>query len=248
MMTYNATETTMFLNYWDVQHLIVKNNAYGMLGALSLWTLLFLKRMSRNKNPKTAALEVAFVHACVCGLGSLYVLFTDDDLSEEMYAFSPKAHFFITLSFGYFCWDLFVSINYNWGMAYIIHALAALWVYMQCMFPYVQYGACIGLTWEISSIFLNAKALSQKDSFIYRICKTLFFATFTVIRMFLGLPISFKLWTDWWQLYSGGLYHNREVVIGSYIAQGSLVLMNIYWFVSMLSTFFCKRQKKMKLE
>lgn len=67
------------------------------------------------------------------------------------------SQFYFALSTGYFLWDLIVSLWQGWGIGFVAHAVACLFVYSMSLHPFLHYHGMFFLMYEASTPFLHMR-------------------------------------------------------------------------------------------
>lgn len=180
----------------------------------------------------------------ICALGCSVLLFPDEALVQDrIYGYSPRAQTTFGIMTGFFFFELATIFAnredlFDWGS--VFHGVGVILIYLFCQYPFLHWWASVCLMYELSTPFLKTwkiLALVRPSSTkIIRICRLCFAILFSVVRVFMGIPISFKFWADMLQLLAEGREHSRAMVVFFLIINVSLNGLNILWFFKILST------------
>lgn len=170
-----------------------------------------------------------------------YPLFGDEVLAQSPNAYTPYSGFVCAMALGYFVWDSYVCLRYIklFGPGFLVHGLAAGFVFMQALRPYALKWAPIFLFFEASTPFLNvhwftshlpAGLIPSWAELLNGVC--LLF-TFFSVRIVWGFYYAFRFAQE-------AFFHDTEriqpvwiplTMLGSNLA---LDVLNVYWFSKML--------------
>merc|ERR1711879_518474 len=131
------------------------------------------------------------------------------------------------------------------------HAFSSFGVFYFGLYPFLPLHGCFYLgVFEISSPWLHLRGMVEQlgmtGSLVHTALGLLFFVTFTVVRVILGSYVSFFWWIDMIELARGGNAHSVPVVVFYLVANGILMLMQLYWFTELLKAIFVGEQKEQK--
>jgi len=140
---------------------------------------------------------VSFTFSLVVCYGAVRIaLFPPEVVAESRWVSSPPSIFYCTLAVAYFIWDLPVTLYYQYGFAFLMHAVLCLLTFLVGLRPYSQMAAIKFLLFELSTPLLNLRCLmlagGLTNNTAFSICNTLFAVTFLIVRIFFGLPMSWQ--------------------------------------------------------
>lgn len=170
-------------------------------------------------------------------------LFGDPILAKDHFtAYTPYSGFVCAIALGYFLWDVFICIKYYsmFGMGFLVHGLAAFFVFVQSMRPMLLYYCPHFLFFELSTPFLNVNWFASHlpegtISFTVQKINGLFLlASFFFVRIVWGFYQTFNVGCDF--LASSGVDRPYPlwVAVGILLSNTSLNFLNVYWFYKML--------------
>lgn len=168
-----------------------------------------------------------------------------------IFGYSPQQGFLSAITIGYFLWDLYVCVRYVglFGAGFLLHAFAALYVYLCSLLPYCMAWAAPFLLFELSTPFVNfnwffsrlpAGTVPQAWVLVNGV---LLLVTFFSVRILWGFYAVGMVAYDMWR--------TRHMVLPvlpvSILALNlSLDVLNVYWFSRMLH--IAKKQLRKKKE
>ena len=79
--------------------------------------------------------------------------------TQSLYGGSPAMSRIIGISTGHFLWELMVSIQYQYGVESMLHAVVGALLYSQALRPFAQWYACRALMFELSTPLLHTRWL-----------------------------------------------------------------------------------------
>eukprot|EP00658_Telonema_sp_P-2_P039758 TRINITY_DN283_c0_g3_i2.p1 TRINITY_DN283_c0_g3~~TRINITY_DN283_c0_g3_i2.p1 ORF type:complete len:208 (-),score=30.60 TRINITY_DN283_c0_g3_i2:80-703(-) len=202
------------------------------------------------------------IHAIlICPL-AWYTATTPELTADKVYGDNYAWYTCASIAGGYFAWDLGVTCLHlsTWGFGALIHAAACLAVYTIALSPIFAYYGTFFLLWEASTPFLNMRwfllQYGMKDTPIYFWNGLLLVLSFFIVRICLGLLVSYDFHTTSYELFLKGDLPWQTIVVLS-IANVVLNSLNIYWLslihiseptrlLSISYAVFCLKKKKKK--
>jgi hypothetical protein len=169
-------------------------------------------------------------------------LFGDETLARDtLSGYTPYAGFVCAMALGYFVWDSIMCLRYvsMFGIGFLMHGLAAGFVFLQGMRPYVMYYAPTFLMFEASTPFLNIHWFSSHlpegtipdwIQLINGLC---------LLVVFFGARIVWGLYQAW--LFANDVFRPGRLGIVPWwvpvlILASNMLLnsLNVYWFSKMI--------------
>ena len=152
------------------------------------------------------------------------------------------ARFYFSISIAYFVGNLIISVVMfrAYGALFLLHAIAALGALAVCVFGQrFHYYGCMGLLWESSTVFLNARWLLReygiRSRWLAAANSYALAVVFGVTRILFGLPLLLSLWSDLAAARGAGLLGRVHfAALTALIA--TLAAVNAVWFRRLLST------------
>lgn len=191
-----------------------------------------------------------------CAMGLSVLLFPDEAvLRDRIYGFSPRAQTASGVVTGFFIFELvaiFASPEdlFDWGS--LCHGVGVILIYLFAQHPFIHWWASVCLLYELSTPFLKTwKILAlvrPSCTKIIRICRLCFAIIFSAVRIFIGIPISFRFWADMLQVLAEGREHSRAIVAFFLFVNLALNGLNILWFSKILGTVSKEYGGKAKLK
>ena len=178
---------------------------------------------------------VSLVHSSIVAPLLLYYWLKIDENTDRLYGYRFQVGQLYSLSFGYFVWDVIVSLRYE-GLDFIIHGLLGLSGNIFVFKPLLMFGGMGIIMWELSTPFLNIHWLLDKLGltgsllqFVNAMCLLLSYVT---VRMIIGVSESYKIVTLLWSPAADTLALPYKL----YYSLGLLILnaLNYIWFFKML--------------
>ena len=180
---------------------------------------------------------VSTVHACICCNGALRCLWMEREglFDDMLWKTLPATKFYFSISLAYFIGDLLVcSVQFReYGVLFVLHALSSLVALaLICFGDMFHFLGCVGLLWELSTIFINNRwALLEygyKNTFWFHLNGFTLVAVFCVVRLAVGLPLSYLFWAQLSmaradELVGRGMYLLVTTVLAGFNA------LNVYW-------------------
>ena len=250
---------------------------FSFLTFLLIWVVFNARPNTKRLEKSAAQQKVSFrihkaelatrlistVHAAFVGQGVLRVLYFDGQrLRAENNGFtetSDTAALYFCVSVAFFIGDFLICcVQFeDYGYGFLLHAICGLGTYFYVvMSDSAHYWACLGLTWEISTVFLNVRwwllEYNHKNSLCYKINSVLVVLVFGIIRIFISWPLTFYYVRSSYRLTTlgGGNGSVSTVFFGwTSAVTVALGLLNGFWFSKMLRSIkraICGGRKKEK--
>lgn len=228
----------------DVEHVC----ASTLICWLSYWLLLpicqtFFPPTHAKADPLVdVSRMVSTVHDLVAATVATHVWWMGTD------ELNPLPHWVLSMSLGYFLWDLLLCLLYPRKMGYdmLIHAVVCTAGYTLAMQPCMTYEATALLLFEWSTPFLHAYRLAQSYqwSLKWQLYLSLTFAAmFFLFRIVWGTYFVFlRVLPQLYVHYSQGRISGAMACVASTIVLGSFGL-NVMWFRRMLQVFAGNKKK-----
>lgn len=224
----------------------VLQHAIGPL--LDLFTNLH-KRLDEKHHTDLHVRVSATIHAIVVCYGSILLMLNPGEAltKDEVNGYEPRAQLYIGIAMGYFIWDTCVCVWYNWGWGFLLHAVFCTVLYGCAAQPFLHYAATLFLLFELSTPLLHLRwlllQLKQADTVLFKATNYGFALCFFVVRLVLGIPLSWKFvqrpcWFD-----DGGSNLHFSAVLMS-VGNLTLNVLNVFWFVQMVKSATKKRGGK----
>lgn len=180
-----------------------------------------------------------------------FPLFGDETLAvDRINAYTPYAGFVGAMATGYFLWDSIICIRYvhMFGVGFMVHGVAALFVFIQGFRPYLMWYTPAFLLFEISTPFVNMHWFSTRlpegtiPEKIQIINGVLLMTTFFSARILWGFYQAYKVLMDLLYLQSPitegtmmpPVSHPWWVPVAVLGSNVSLDILNVYWFSKMV--------------
>lgn len=170
-------------------------------------------------------------------------LFGDKVLAlDRVNAETPYSFFVSSMALGYFLWDSYICIKYYslFGFGFLLHGLAAFFVFAQSMRPMLLFYGPHFLYFELSTPFLNVNWFASHlpdgtISFtVQKINGIFLLATFFTVRIVWGFYQAVNVAYDVFILDGPVRTYPLWAAIGILIANFSLNFLNVFWFYKML--------------
>mmetsp|Transcript_20137 Transcript_20137/g.32152 ORF Transcript_20137/g.32152 Transcript_20137/m.32152 type:complete len:277 (+) Transcript_20137:64-894(+) len=187
---------------------------------------------------------VSMLHSVLASVLASYILYFEHSLFSMPESYSepiPFADVIFSISYGYFLWDIYISIATPHSLDFKIHAMFCTLVYSFATFsPFLHRPAIIVLLFEISTIFLQCSRIVSsryKDSNCELCSRMLFMSSFFVFRIVIGSMVSFELWSIF--VFESTDVDHKDIPV--WFSRTILVInalfhvLNLYWF-----TYICK--------
>ncbi|ODV67673.1 DUF887-domain-containing protein [Hyphopichia burtonii NRRL Y-1933] len=162
-----------------------------------------------------------------------------EDPYLSIYHYTPYGGFVAAVTIGYFIWDMVVCLQYYrmFGLGFLFHAFAALYVFGTCLIPYCMPWIPAFLLFELSTPFVNI------NWFALRLPAGTISDTATLING-LFLLASFFLVRIVWGFYAVAVVaidmyktlNQTNILIPAFILSlnGLLDILNVFWFYKMV--------------
>lgn len=170
-------------------------------------------------------------------------LFFDERLARDtITGYTPYAGFVCSMALGYFLWDSVMCLKYLkfFGPGFLAHGVAAGFVFLQGMRPYILYYAPTFLMFEASTPFLNVHWFATHlpagtiPEWIQLANGALLMSTFFGARIVWGF---YKAWQFAQDVFAPGNFGIVPAWSPVLILVANLILnfLNVYWFSKMIS-------------
>jgi len=159
----------------------------------------------RSVKAELATRIVSSTHAAVCCFGALSTLLAEGPelWDDTLWRTSSRMRFYFAVSIAYFIGDVLICVVLfqDYGIEFFIHALCGLFgLSVICLGDMFHFFGCVGLLWEISTIFLNNRwfllEYGMKKSALMTVNNLILVPTFTAVRVCVGCPLSFRFWSQ----------------------------------------------------
>lgn len=217
---------------------------YHIIMALCPWmaTKLFGKNYTAlsTKDRKNFDIHIVAFIQCLISIAAIAPLYQDKFLQENpILGYHPYAAFVSSITIGYFIWDLFVCLQYYslFGMGFLVHAVAALFVFASTLRPFCLDWVCGFLAFELSSPFVNI------NWFLTKLPADFAPAWFTVVNGLTLIVVFFLVRIVWgfYAIYAVTLEFIKFkdqlplwLVAIIIFLNFSLDLLNVMWFQKMI--------------
>jgi hypothetical protein len=208
--------------------------------------------VERRADGSTRIVGLAF--AVFASLSAMWVLWTcDGQLSTELYQMDERAQFTFAVAVGFFLWDIYVCVAYNWGWMFIVHGVLGCFVYLAGLRPFLHHIGMVSLLYETSTIFMHLRRFAiaydwnrMVPGVIDQLSWAFAFAFF-VARILIGLTSSVLWWIQMYDYVLVGRAHS--VLVYSLYVASNLVFcgLNINWFRQIVQTACRSRGSKTAL-
>jgi hypothetical protein len=166
---------------------------------------------------------------------------------DSLWHASQVARFYFSISMAYFIGNLIISVVMfrAYGALFLLHAVAALAALAVCVFGQrFHYYGCMGLLWESSNLFLNARWLLReygvRSRWLAAANGYALAVVFGVTRILFGLPLLLSLWSDLAAARGAGrLGRAHFTALTALIA--TLAAINAVWFKKLLHKLLAPR-------
>eukprot|EP01094_Clydonella_sp_ATCC50884_P003513 TRINITY_DN12697_c0_g1_i1.p1 TRINITY_DN12697_c0_g1~~TRINITY_DN12697_c0_g1_i1.p1 ORF type:complete len:280 (+),score=79.91 TRINITY_DN12697_c0_g1_i1:78-842(+) len=179
------------------------------------------------------------VNAIVVCPVSAYILWTYFDLRLRIQVELELSNYLFQAAFGYFLWDLYQCLRHlaDFGVSFLLHALACLGVYGICLMPTMQVYGSMFLLFELSSPFINAVWLLQKGAKgvpaqVFTVLGLITLLVFFLVRIVLGNIVGLEVWQEVFLVPEQPM--SLPVRLFFMISHLALSLLNVFWFVMMI--------------
>lgn len=162
-----------------------------------------------------------------------------NDPVNSLLGSTPFGSMVISVTAGYFVWDLLVCLKYFdlFGIGFLLHAIAAMYAFCCGFVPYCQPWAAAFLSFELSTPFVNMNWFASRmpegtfsDKFVV-INGLLLIVVFFVVRIVWGLYAVVQLAKDMaWSLDQVSIFTPATILAMNF----ALNTLNIFWFYKMV--------------
>ncbi len=126
----------------------------------------------------------------------------------------------------------------NEGIGFLVHAICCLFIYMNCLFPVMQYYGCLFLLFELSTPLLHIRQffiLAKKNSgALFSLVQYSFALVFFLVRLVGGFYMSYYWWAElappWWN----GQLHSFSIMSVYFAINLVLNVLNTFWFAKII--------------
>lgn len=162
------------------------------------------------------------------------------DPYSSVFGYNGYSGFVSAVSIGYFLWDLYVCLRHFklFGFGFLLHAFAALYVFVCSLRPYCLPWVPAFLIFELSTPFVNINWFGSRlpkgtiSDRVILINGLLLLVTFFLVRIVWGLYAVALLAQDLAQVWH---YDRLIFAVVTFVLNGSLDILNILWFSKMLA-------------
>lgn len=162
---------------------------------------------------------------------------------DSIVAYQPYGAFVVALISGYFLFDVYVTMWWlkDNGLGFALHAVAALFTFLQGSRPYMLNFGAPFLWYEASTPFVNLNWLSSNvpgliSKKVETINGAILILVFAVCRIYFGTINGYQLFIYALQYPLPNV--PSTIVYFSFVGYVVLHLLNFYWFGLMLSVAF----------
>lgn len=162
-----------------------------------------------------------------------------NDPVNSLLGSTPFGSMVISVTAGYFVWDLLMCLKYFdlFGIGFLLHAIAAMYAFCCGFVPYCQPWAAAFLSFELSTPFVNMNWFASRmpegtfsDKFVV-INGLLLIVVFFVVRIVWGLYAVVQLAKDMtWSLDQVSIFAPATILAMNF----ALNTLNIFWFYKMV--------------
>lgn len=162
-----------------------------------------------------------------------------NDPKSSIEGSTPYGSFVAAITVGYFVWDVIVCTVYFllFGLGFLVHGLAALYVFSFCMRPYAQPWIPAFLLFELSTPFVNinwfasklpAGVIGSKTFIINGLCLLFTFFTVRILWGFYAVTIVAR---DMFAVWNDNPKFLPVTILGLNV---TLDVLNVFWFQKMV--------------
>ncbi|KAH9452811.1 hypothetical protein Pst134EB_016763 [Puccinia striiformis f. sp. tritici] len=189
---------------------------------------------------------VAWVHAFYATAIAVHVLSNPTLFTlihqDKLFGYQVRAMNYLSISTGYFLWDIIVSLKLTisrGGIGFLVHAISCFVAFLYSIKPFGAYFGFAFLLWEASTIFLNPHwffdkiGMSGSKAQLYNGVALLLVFFFS--RLVLGNYTSYQLFA---LSFEDGVSQKAGSRLLNTIRVLDLLLsgLNIFWFYQMISS------------
>lgn len=135
------------------------------------------------------------------------------------------------------------------GIPFWIHAYACIFVYSNCLYPYMQFHALCFLLFEASTPILHTRFLlilfKKADTILFKISELALFIVFFLARIVFGVLATLDWMKTTFPSLSEGTAPSTLILGLYYVINFALMCLNFYWF-SLMMAKACAPAKKEK--
>lgn len=191
----------------------------------------------------------ATLHAIVAVVLSLFALLeSDSDIQRDrLFGTTYWSELTMIVSSGYFLWDTVVVLIFQEEATFLLHAVGCLFMYMNCLYPFIQYYGCVFLLYELSTPFMHLRTFmiqaKNSDGKMFFAAQLAFAITFFLARILIGLPTLWGWIQEMWHYYLSEQAHSSDLVLLYLFFGISLNTLNVYWFAGILQRAINMKKK-----
>ncbi|PLW23306.1 hypothetical protein PCASD_10957 [Puccinia coronata f. sp. avenae] len=189
---------------------------------------------------------VAWVHAFYATSIAFYVLRNPQQFlsihHDKLFGYDRQAMNYLSISTGYFLWDILVSLKLTLnrgGIGFLLHAISCFIAFLYSIKPFCGYFGFAFLLWEASTIFLNPHwffdkvGMSGSKAQLFNGVALL--VVFFFSRLVLGNYTSYQLFM---LSFEDGVRQKAGARLLNTIRILDLLLsgLNMFWFYQMISS------------
>ncbi|KAH9816297.1 TLC domain-containing protein [Melampsora americana] len=189
---------------------------------------------------------VAWIHSFYATFIGIYFLCNyhqfQDLHDDKLFGYHPFAMNLLSISTGYFLWDIAVStlmvIKGN-GIGFFLHAASCFVAFLYTIKPFAGYYGFVFLLWESSTIFLNPHwffdkiGMTGSKAQMYNGIALLI--SFFLSRLVLGNYVSYEIFVTTSQ--PGVSERVGRKTLNTILSLDILLsILNVYWFYQMISS------------
>lgn len=249
----------MTINYYKEHfpQIIVATAFYHVLHFASpaISTFFFKENYTKldKKGKANFDIHVVAMVQCLISIAAIIPLVGDEHLQQDAIRnYTPYAGFVSSITIGYFLWDLYVCLKYFdlFGVGFLIHALASLFVFVQTLRPFCLGWVASFLSFELSGPFVNTNWFINKlpagtvPSWFQIANGLLLILVFFFVRIIWGFYAIYLVSIEFLAVDDYPKYMLAMIVFLNF----SLDTLNVYWFSKMIQiavkTFKGKEKKK----
>jgi len=187
---------------------------------------------------KDAAVSSAgIIHAVFCVVNVYRFLASEEGpgLRHDLYGHSEIAQKAFTVTIGFMVWHVAIELVLMEKVdpAMLAHGVLCALVFLLGLHPFLHHMGTLMLAFEFSTLFLNTRHMLLSCDItehpLLSLSEVLFTLAFIVVRIVIGLPVSFVWWGDMIHLLSSGTYHSLGACLIFLAANTVLNGLNLYW-------------------
>lgn len=162
------------------------------------------------------------------------------DPYNSVFGYNPYGAFVASVTIGYFVWDLVVCLRYMslFGVGFLVHAFAALFVFVCSLRPYCLLWVPAFLIFELSTPFVNINWFASRlpagtfSDTLVTVNGLLLIVVFFTVRIVWGFYAVALVAIDMWRVLDQDLVVYPVCVL---LLNVALDVLNVYWFTKMLA-------------